>query len=88
MIPLPAGPIRLIRDESPPGSLSKQHDSIRTLNAASQVFAARYYPKPNLNVAEGVLPNIASAVPTTIKSDVFGFRLDHQFTPNDTVFRA
>ncbi len=50
------------------------------LNAASQAFAAKFYPKPNLNVPEGVLPNIETTVPTTIKSDVFGFRLDHQFT--------
>src|SRR6201997_1913864 len=28
------------------------------LDAASQTFAAKFYPKPNLNVAEGVLPNI------------------------------
>jgi hypothetical protein len=56
------------------------------LNAASQAFAAAFYPKPNLNVAEGVLPNFESTVPTTIKSDIFGVRLDHQFTANDNAF--
>lgn len=57
-----------------------------SLSAASQAFATAFYPKPNLNVAEGVLPNFGSAVPETKKSDVFGVRLDHQFTVNDNVF--
>ncbi len=79
--PDPANPGLSLRDPFPNNTIPSGR-----LNAASQAFAARFYPKPNLNVAEGVLPNIATAEPTTIKSDVFGLRLDHQFTANDSVF--
>ena len=79
--PDPAHPGEFLRDPFP-GNIIPSQD----LNAASQAFAARYYPKPNLNVAEGALNNFVSTVPVTIKSDIFGFRLDHQFTPNDTAF--
>lgn len=33
-----------------------------------------------------MLPNFTSSVPTIIKSDVFGVRVDHQLTANDTLF--
>jgi carboxypeptidase family protein len=76
-----ANPGEFLRDPFPNNTIPSGR-----LNPASQAFAARFYPKPNLNVAEGVLPNIETTVPTVIKSDVFGFRLDHQFTANDTAF--
>ena len=56
------------------------------LNAVSQALVAKYYPAPNLNAAEGVTPNYEFNGATTIASDVFGVRLDHQITPNDTIF--
>ena len=79
--PDPAHPGEFLRDPFP-GNIIPSQD----LNAASLALAARYFPKPNLNVAEGALNNFVSTVPITVKSDVFGFRLDHQFTPNDTAF--
>ena len=79
--PDPANPGEFLRDPFPNNKIPTGR-----LNPASQTFAARFYPKPNLNVAEGVLPNIETTVPTVIKSDVFGFRLDHQFTANDSAF--
>jgi hypothetical protein len=77
----PANPGEFLRDPFPGNKIPTGR-----LNAASLAFAAKYYPKPNMNVAEGVLPNITTSVPTTIKSDVFGIRLDHQFTANDNIF--
>ena len=77
----PAHSGEFLRDPFPNNTIPSNR-----LSAASQAFAARFYPKPNLNVAEGVLPNIETSVPTIIKSDIFGFRLDHQFTANDNAF--
>ena len=79
--PDPTNPGLYLRDPFPNNIIPSNR-----LDAASQTFAAKFYPKPNLNVPEGVLPNIETTVPTTIKSDVFGFRLDHQFTADDNVF--
>jgi Carboxypeptidase regulatory-like domain/TonB dependent receptor len=84
-------PATSVPDSCNPGEYLRTSFSNNTiptnrLSAASEAFAAAFYPKPNLNVAEGVLPNYVSTVPTTIKSDIFGFRLDHQFTANDTAF--
>jgi len=79
--PDPANPGEFLRDPFPNNTIPSNR-----LDAASRAFAARFYPKPNLNVAEGVLPNIETSVPTVIKSDIFGFRLDHQFTANDNAF--
>jgi Carboxypeptidase regulatory-like domain/TonB dependent receptor len=79
--PDPAHPGEYLRNPFP-GNIIPTQD----LNAASLALAARYFPKPNLNVPEGALNNFVSTVPITVKSDVFGLRLDHQFTPNDTAF--
>ena len=79
--PDPANPGLFLRDPYPNNTIPTAQ-----LSTASLAYAAKFYPKPNLNVPEGVLPNFQSAEPATIKSDVFGFRLDHQFTPNDTVW--
>jgi Carboxypeptidase regulatory-like domain/TonB dependent receptor len=79
--PDPAHPGEFLRDPFP-GNVIPSQD----LNKASLALAARYFPKPNLNVPEGALNNFVSTVPITVKSDNFGIRLDHQFTPNDTAF--
>src|SRR5580704_11678037 len=77
----PAHPGEFLRDPFP-GNIIPAQD----LNAASLAIAARYYPTPNLNLPEGALNNFVSTVPVTIKSDIFGIRLDHQFTANDSAF--
>lgn len=79
--PDPKNPGAFLRDPFP-------NNTIPTgmLNAATLAYIGRYYPKQNLTAAEGVFPNFKSTNPATIKSDVFGFRLDHQFGPNDTAF--
>jgi hypothetical protein len=79
--PDPAHPGEFLRDPYPGNVIPSNQ-----LNAASLALAARYFPKPNLSVPEGALNNFVSTVPVTVKSDVFGFRLDHQFTANDTAF--
>jgi hypothetical protein len=56
------------------------------INPASQLLLQKYYPQPNLPVAAGVLPNLQFTGRNTTASDVFGLRLDHQFTPNDALF--
>jgi hypothetical protein len=56
------------------------------INAASALLLPKFYPAPNLNVAPGVLPNLAFTGVTKISSDVYGVRLDHRFRNNDTVF--
>jgi hypothetical protein len=57
-----------------------------SLNAASLAYAAKFYPDANMDVAEGVTPNYKTTAPTTIKSDVFGAKLDHRFTADDNVW--
>ena len=56
------------------------------LNPASLLILQKYYPAPNLAVAAGVLPNYKFSAPTDIASDIFGIRMDHQLSTNDTVF--
>jgi Carboxypeptidase regulatory-like domain/TonB dependent receptor len=79
--PDPANPGEFLRDPFPGNIIPTNR-----LNAASLALAARYFPKPNLGLPEGALNNFVSTVPETKKSDVFGIRLDHQFTANDTAF--
>jgi hypothetical protein len=56
------------------------------LNLASQAVIAKYYPAPNLNIANGTLPNLQFAGGTRIDSDLFGFRLDENLTDKDSLF--
>jgi hypothetical protein len=56
------------------------------LNSASLSILQKYYPAPNLNVPEGVLPNYQFSGSTLIASDVFGLSIDHELTPHDTIF--
>jgi hypothetical protein len=79
--PDPANPGQSLRDPFPDNKIPTNR-----LNPASLLILQKYYPAPNLNVAEGVLPNFQFSGATTTDSDIFGFRLDHQITPNDSIF--
>jgi Carboxypeptidase regulatory-like domain/TonB dependent receptor len=80
-VPDPANPGQYIRNPFPNNTIPSDR-----LNPASLQILQKYYPAPNLNVPDGVLPNLSFNGATTIASDVFGGRLDHQFTENDTLF--
>jgi hypothetical protein len=56
------------------------------MNQASLLYLQKYYPKPNLNVADNVFPNYQFSGANNTASDVFGIRLDHQITQNDIIF--
>jgi hypothetical protein len=71
----------IIRDPYPGNVIPKS-----ALNAGSLAILARYYPAQNLNVPDGTLPNLQFNALTTIKSDNFGFRLDHTFKNSDSGF--
>jgi len=79
--PDPANPGQSLRDPFPDNKIPTNR-----LNPASLLILQKYYPAPNLNVAEGVLPNFQFSGATTTDSDIFGFRLDHQITSNDSIF--
>lgn len=78
--PDPGNPGQFLRDPFPGNKIPPLR-----LNAVTQTILKKYYPAPNLNVAEDVLPNLQFPGNTATNSDVFGIRLDHQFTKNDTV---
>jgi hypothetical protein len=79
--PDPANPGAFLRDPFPNNTIPANR-----LNPSSLLILQKYYPLPNLNVPAGVLPNYVFNGNTTTASDVFGIRMDHQFTENDTVF--
>jgi hypothetical protein len=56
------------------------------LNPASLLIIQKYYPAPNLSVPEGTLPNYVFTGVNSTTSDVFGIRLDHQFSQSDSLF--
>jgi hypothetical protein len=56
------------------------------INPAALLIAQKFYPAPNLNVAPGVLPNIAFNGATITDSDQTGIRVDHRFSDNDILF--
>lgn len=56
------------------------------LNPAAVLIVQAFYPPSNLPVADNVLPNYAFGSTEVTSSDNFGFRLDHQFTENDSIF--
>jgi hypothetical protein len=79
--PDPAHPGEYLRDPFlgnmiPPGRI----------NSASTTILKRFYPAPNLPVADGVLPNYTFSAVNAIASDNFGARLDRQLTAKDAVF--
>lgn len=79
--PDPNHPKQFLRDPFPNNTIPATR-----LNPASLLILKKYYPAPNLNVAAGVLPNYEFNGVTAIASDVFGIRMDHRFTENDTAF--
>ena len=79
--PDPAHPGQSLRDPFPGNVIPKAR-----LNSASLQILQKYYPAPNLNVPEGTLPNYQFSGATNTDSDIFGVRLDHQITANDSVF--
>lgn len=79
--PDPNNPGAYLRDPFPNNKIP-----MGDLSASTLAYIKAYYPEPNLTTAEGVFPNFKATNPATIKSDIFGFRLDHQFGPDDTAF--
>lgn len=79
--PDPANPSQSLRDPFPGNVIPKNR-----INPASLIVLDKYYPAPNLNVTEGTLPNYQFSGATTTNSDIFGLRLDHQITANDSIF--
>lgn len=79
--PDPNNPGEYLRDPFP-------YNTIPTgdINQGSLLYLQKYYPKPNLNVADNIFPNYQFSGANNTASDVFGVRLDHQLTQNDTVF--
>jgi hypothetical protein len=79
--PDPANPGQSLRDPFPGNIIPTNR-----LNPASLLILQKYYPAPNMNVAEGVLPNYRFSGATNIDSDIFGLRIDQQLTKNDSIF--
>jgi hypothetical protein len=79
--PDPANPGQSLRDPFPGNIIPTNR-----LNPASLLILQKYYPAPNMNVAEGVLPNYQFSGATNIDSDIFGLRIDQQLTKNDSIF--
>jgi len=79
--PDPSNPGQSLRDPFPGNVIPKGR-----LNQASLLILQRYYPAPNLNVSEGTLPNYQFSGATATDSDIFGLRLDHQLTQDDSIF--
>jgi hypothetical protein len=57
-----------------------------SINSVIPTILSAYYPLPNMNVSEGTFPNYMYTSRTSVNSDIFGLRFDHQFTPNDSIF--
>ncbi len=80
--PDPQNPGAFLRDPFPGNIIPANR-----LNPSTLGVIQKYYNlTPNLNVAEGVLPNYQFTAQTSTLSDVFGVRMDHKFSNNDTVF--
>lgn len=79
--PDPNHPGEFLRDPFPNNTIPQKR-----LNAASLLYLQKYYPKPNLNVADNVFPNYQFSGANNTASDVFGIRLDHQFNDDNTMF--
>jgi len=79
--PDPQHPGEFLRDPFPGNIIPADR-----LNASSIAIIKKYYPLPNLNVPDGVLPNYQFTGVTSTLSDVFGVRLDHRFKNNDSAF--
>ena len=79
--PDPKDASKIIRDPYPNNTIPTGQ-----INSAALAILSKYYPSPNLNVGPGVLPNYAFNGNTSTKADQVGFRIDHEFNQNNTVF--
>lgn len=79
--PDPDHPGQIIRDPYPNNVIPQSQ-----INQAAVAILNKYYPRPNLSVAPGVLPNYTFTGNTSTKADQVGIRIDHQFNTNNTVF--
>ncbi|MDQ2840614.1 MAG: TonB-dependent receptor [Acidobacteriota bacterium] len=79
--PDPAKPGNIIRDPFPGNKIP-----VASLNPTSLLMLQKYYPAPNLNVAQNVLPNLQYVSGNNTQSDQTGIRIDHRFGDNDTLF--
>ncbi len=79
--PDPNNPGNIIRDQFPGNKIPQS-----LLNPASLLVLQKYYPEPNLNVGQSVLPNYQFAGTNNTQSDQTGIRVDHRFGDNDTLF--
>ena len=77
----PTNPSAIIRNPYPGNVIPSKE-----INPAATAILAKYYPKPNLNVSPGVLPNYAFTANTSTKADQFGIRIDHKVNDNNTLF--
>ncbi len=79
--PDPSNPLNTIRDPFGGNVIPMSR-----LNGTSLLMLQKYYPLPNLNVAEGVFPNLEYTGANNTASDQAGIRIDHRFGDNDTLF--
>ena len=79
--PDPNNPGSVLRDPFPGNRIPTN-----LINPSSALLLQKYYPLPNLNVAQNVLPNLQFAGTNNTQSDQTGIRIDHRFGDNDTLF--
>ncbi len=79
--PDPANPGQVLRDPFPGNRVP-----VGRINPATLQYISHYYPLPNLNVADGVFPNLRFTGANNTASDILGGRIDHQFSQNDNLF--
>jgi hypothetical protein len=77
----PTNSANVIRDPFPNNRIPTA-----SINPSSLLMLQKYYPLPNLPVAEGVLPNYQFAGVNNTQSDQTGIRVDHRFGDSDTLF--
>jgi hypothetical protein len=79
--PDPANPGQYLRDPFPNNTIPMSR-----LNPSSLAYLTKYYPLPNLSAGDTVFPNLRFSGTNNTASDIFGGRLDHQFSQNDILF--
>ena len=79
--PDPTNPTAVLRDPFPGNIIPSGR-----IDPTAPIILGKYYPKPNMNVAPGVLPNYQFAGTTEVASDALGVRIDRSLGKNDSVF--
>ena len=79
--PDPAHPGLYLRDPFPGNKIP-----VGRINPSTIAILNKYYPNPNLNVPQDILPNFQFTGNTNTASDVFGIRIDHRFSENNLAF--